>query len=384
MGVSDRVADLLGPRLRAAMDCRWPQHTELTLEFHCTFRHKEGTFAEKNAVSFSLGRNLYEMSIAEFGVALGFYTERERNWNLASFFAWSCNRPRRWGNRAAMDLGPYITRLATNLGALTKYKLEQMRENLPTTYWSVGDLQLVGILSYSDPSEWEFRQGAQVQSPAGTKAANILQGVFPPRQHRPQQRHEIPAPQHPLRQARQPRPDPFTHEAAYDLTQQRFDQLEDRMRVDHQRMMQSHHRQDDMLRYMMPGMRLDVPPPFSGLLPPPVYGGEQQAPYVFGHMDGSRQEVQECSRWMRGKATSDGDGLKRHISFYDYFILCCFSSSIGLYYRFPFVREREFLYCLLSTFGIGGHLWNRDWHIDSLIFFELSLFHCRVVSSFVR
>ncbi|KAJ0491991.1 hypothetical protein HanIR_Chr12g0569831 [Helianthus annuus] len=70
MGASDRVAELLGPRLRAAMDCRWPQYTELTLEFHCTF-------AEKNAVSFLLGWNLYEISIAEFGVALGFYTERE-------------------------------------------------------------------------------------------------------------------------------------------------------------------------------------------------------------------------------------------------------------------------------------------------------------------
>ncbi|MFS7890079.1 hypothetical protein Hanom_Chr00s000006g01614521 [Helianthus anomalus] len=77
MGASDRVAELLGPRLRAAMDCRWPQYTELTLEFHCTFHHKEDTFAEKNAVSFSLCRNLYEMSIAEFGVALGFYTEQE-------------------------------------------------------------------------------------------------------------------------------------------------------------------------------------------------------------------------------------------------------------------------------------------------------------------
>ncbi|KAJ0557343.1 hypothetical protein HanIR_Chr07g0324101 [Helianthus annuus] len=108
----------------------------------------------------------------------------KRNWNLASFLAWSCNRPRRGGNQAAMDLGPYITRLETNLGAFTKYKLEQMRENVPTTYWSVGDLQLAGILSYSDPSEWEFRQGAQIQPPASTEAANILQGGFPPRQQR--------------------------------------------------------------------------------------------------------------------------------------------------------------------------------------------------------
>ncbi|KAJ0504319.1 hypothetical protein HanHA89_Chr12g0457941 [Helianthus annuus] len=292
MGASDRVAELLGPRLRAAMDCRWLWYTELTLEFHCTF-------AEKNAVSFLLGWNLYEISIAEFGVALGFYTEREvrtddfvnglrgvynyartnclgpeelarfwetiattpflgtnlisavrdpihryilkmlattvvarrsvenkanwldlfalmcmvekRNLNLANFFAWSCNRPRRGGKRAAMDLGPYISRLATNLGALTKYKFEQMRETFPTTYWSIGDLESEGILSSSDPPEWNFRQGAQVQTPAGVEAVNVLQGAFP----RPRQRHEITAPQHP---PRQPGPNPFTHEAAYDLT----------------------------------------------------------------------------------------------------------------------------------------------------------------------
>ena len=57
--------------------CDGPQYTELTIEFHCTFRHKEGTFAEKDAVSFSLGRNLYEMNMAQFGVALGFYTPEE-------------------------------------------------------------------------------------------------------------------------------------------------------------------------------------------------------------------------------------------------------------------------------------------------------------------
>ncbi|KAJ0588663.1 hypothetical protein HanIR_Chr04g0177281 [Helianthus annuus] len=77
MGASDRVAELLGPRLRAVMDCDWPQYTKLTLEFHYTFRHKEGAFAENNVVSFSLGRNVYEMNIAQFGVALGFYTPEE-------------------------------------------------------------------------------------------------------------------------------------------------------------------------------------------------------------------------------------------------------------------------------------------------------------------
>ena len=243
MGASERVAELLGPRLRMAMDaCDGPQYTELTIEFHCTFRHKEGTFAEKDAVSFSLGRNLYEMNMAQFGVALGFYTPEEvetdefvnglrgvynhprpkclnsvdlerfwdtiasqpfaqtnlitsvrdpiyryilkalattvvarksgenkanwldifalmcmvekRNWNLASFFAWSCNRPRRGGKRAAMDLGPYIARLAQNIRALTKYKIEQKNVGIPTVRWDVANLHLAGILTQSDPPEW--------------------------------------------------------------------------------------------------------------------------------------------------------------------------------------------------------------------------------------
>ncbi|KAM0049020.1 hypothetical protein Hdeb2414_s0008g00281021 [Helianthus debilis subsp. tardiflorus] len=78
MGASERVAELLGPRLRMAMDaCNEKQYTELTIEFHCTFRHKEGAFSEANAVSFSLGRNLYEMTIPQFGMALGLYSPEE-------------------------------------------------------------------------------------------------------------------------------------------------------------------------------------------------------------------------------------------------------------------------------------------------------------------
>ncbi|KAJ0588662.1 hypothetical protein HanIR_Chr04g0177271 [Helianthus annuus] len=123
----------------------------------------------------------------------------KRNWNLASFFAWSCNRPRRGGKRAAMDLGPYIARLARNIRALTKYKLEQMHEGMPTVRWDVADLQLEGILTHSDPPEWNFAQGAP-----------------PPRQPAPRQRRAVLAPQQPVRQ---PRPDPFTPEAVFDYTQ---------------------------------------------------------------------------------------------------------------------------------------------------------------------
>ncbi|MFS7956685.1 hypothetical protein Hanom_Chr07g00657431 [Helianthus anomalus] len=91
-----------------------------------------------------------------------------------------------------------------------------------------------------------------------------------------------------------------------------------------------------------------------------INGVDRVVMVTVASMDGSRQEVQECNRWMKRKAKSDGDGLKRHISFYDYFILCCFSSSIGLRIGAAFCScERDFWHCLLSTFGVGGHLWNR-------------------------
>jgi hypothetical protein len=70
---------------------------------------------------------------------------------------------------------------------------------------------------------------------------------------------------------------------------QRLDQIENRMRVDQQWNMQSHQRQDDMLRYMMAGMRLDVPPSFSGLIPPPAYGEQHQSPYTYGQYPGYDQ-----------------------------------------------------------------------------------------------
>ena len=338
--------------------CDTTQYTELTIEFHCTFRHKEGAFSEANAVSFSLGRNLYEMTIPQFGVALGLYSSEEvateefvnglrvvfnynrpkslgptelgefwgsistqsfahtnlissvrdpiyryilkmlattvvarksgenkanwldifalmcmvekRNWNLASFFAWSFNRPRRGGKRAALDMGPYITRLARNIRALTKYKLTEMNVGMPTVRWGVLDLQLAGILTQSDPPEWNHEVGAP-----------------PQRQPVPRERRAVPPP----RPVRPPRPNPFTPEAAFDYTQERLDQMDSRMRVDQQWVMQSHHRQDDMLRYMMSGMALNapVPQPFAGLLPPPVYGGDQQAPYVYGQYPGYDQ-----------------------------------------------------------------------------------------------
>ncbi|KAF5804835.1 hypothetical protein HanXRQr2_Chr05g0201821 [Helianthus annuus] len=59
------------------MNCIDDQFEELVLEFHSTWKHKEGKFAEDKAVSFSLGRQVFEMNMASFAVASGFYTDEE-------------------------------------------------------------------------------------------------------------------------------------------------------------------------------------------------------------------------------------------------------------------------------------------------------------------
>ncbi|KAJ0706351.1 hypothetical protein HanLR1_Chr09g0306001 [Helianthus annuus] len=77
IGSRQEVLDLLGPRLRMVLDCALDKYVELVLEFHSTWKHKEGKFADDKAVSFSLGRKVFEMSMARFAVATGFYTEEE-------------------------------------------------------------------------------------------------------------------------------------------------------------------------------------------------------------------------------------------------------------------------------------------------------------------
>ncbi|KAJ0797041.1 hypothetical protein HanPI659440_Chr04g0169331 [Helianthus annuus] len=77
IGSKQEVLDLLGPKLRTMVDCVWDQYEELALEFHSTWSHKEGKFADAKAVSFSLGRQVFEMDMARFAVASGFYTPEE-------------------------------------------------------------------------------------------------------------------------------------------------------------------------------------------------------------------------------------------------------------------------------------------------------------------
>ncbi|MFS7975173.1 hypothetical protein Hanom_Chr10g00877311 [Helianthus anomalus] len=71
------VRDLLGQRLIDALECIEPQYEELVLEFHSTWAHKEGKFEQGTYVSFSLGRQVYEMNMARFAIVSGLYTEEE-------------------------------------------------------------------------------------------------------------------------------------------------------------------------------------------------------------------------------------------------------------------------------------------------------------------
>ncbi|KAJ0792227.1 hypothetical protein HanOQP8_Chr01g0015061 [Helianthus annuus] len=73
MGARERVEELLGPMLVEMVNCDWPQYDELVVEFHSTFHHREGSFFEGDAVSFSLGRMLHVISIPQFAIASGFY-----------------------------------------------------------------------------------------------------------------------------------------------------------------------------------------------------------------------------------------------------------------------------------------------------------------------
>ncbi|MFS7922990.1 hypothetical protein Hanom_Chr03g00255561 [Helianthus anomalus] len=51
---------------------------------------------------------------------------QRREMNLACMLAWSFTQVKRGGHRAALDMGPYITRLAENWGLFRKYKAEHL------------------------------------------------------------------------------------------------------------------------------------------------------------------------------------------------------------------------------------------------------------------
>ncbi|MFS7905115.1 hypothetical protein Hanom_Chr01g00043941 [Helianthus anomalus] len=77
IGSLQEMQDLVGPKLTDAMEYTQPQYEELVLEFHSTWLHKEGNFEKDTAVSFSLGRQVYEMNMAHFAIVSGLYTKEE-------------------------------------------------------------------------------------------------------------------------------------------------------------------------------------------------------------------------------------------------------------------------------------------------------------------
>ncbi|KAL8197905.1 hypothetical protein R6Q57_030096 [Mikania cordata] len=76
-GQRERLESLLRQKWARVFACDWPKYKELTLEFHSTFMYDDFVFDSVDAVSFSLGRRVYEMSIPQFAVSTSFYTEDE-------------------------------------------------------------------------------------------------------------------------------------------------------------------------------------------------------------------------------------------------------------------------------------------------------------------
>ncbi|KAJ0462832.1 hypothetical protein HanHA300_Chr14g0508451 [Helianthus annuus] len=63
LGQVERLEQLLGPKFRMALDCDEPQH--------------HGAFAEPGVVSFVLGKRIFNMTLPQFVVQIGFYTQQE-------------------------------------------------------------------------------------------------------------------------------------------------------------------------------------------------------------------------------------------------------------------------------------------------------------------
>ncbi|KAF5822315.1 hypothetical protein HanXRQr2_Chr01g0025001 [Helianthus annuus] len=119
---------------------------------------------------------------------------QNREMNLATVLADSFSRGRRGGHRAGLDMGPYITRIATNLGVLDKYLPEFLHEGPKTATFGLKKLQQAGIVSWQEPYGWEpIRQGPQVQPPEGHPAEDVMIQIEPTHRQRPPYRHELPA-----------------------------------------------------------------------------------------------------------------------------------------------------------------------------------------------
>ncbi|KAL8229653.1 hypothetical protein R6Q57_014553 [Mikania cordata] len=77
LGCLDEFNAIVKGEWRTALDCRWHQYLELTVEFHSIFRQTLGSFDDPAAVSFALGRHTYSMSIPQFAIATRFYKDAQ-------------------------------------------------------------------------------------------------------------------------------------------------------------------------------------------------------------------------------------------------------------------------------------------------------------------
>ncbi|XP_035831085.1 uncharacterized protein LOC118480390 [Helianthus annuus] len=94
--------------------------------------------------------------------------------NLATILADSFSRDRRGGHQAGLDMGPYITRIATNLGVFDKYLPEFLHKGPTTAMFGLQELQKAGIVSWQEPYGWEpTREGSHVQPPQVRPAEDV-------------------------------------------------------------------------------------------------------------------------------------------------------------------------------------------------------------------
>ncbi|KAL8204335.1 hypothetical protein R6Q57_009958 [Mikania cordata] len=68
---------MMTPQWAPLLRCTWLQYDELTVEFLSTFRYDARSLSYPGAVSFALGRQTHTMSVAQFAVAFGLYTQEQ-------------------------------------------------------------------------------------------------------------------------------------------------------------------------------------------------------------------------------------------------------------------------------------------------------------------
>ncbi|KAD1995852.1 hypothetical protein E3N88_42058 [Mikania micrantha] len=77
LGRIDEFDTMMSPQWTSVLRCSWLQYDELTVEFLSTLQYDAGSLTDPGAVSFVLGRHPHTMSVAQFAVAFGLYTQEQ-------------------------------------------------------------------------------------------------------------------------------------------------------------------------------------------------------------------------------------------------------------------------------------------------------------------